>query len=81
VSASLQRTVFLLPETLIDPATVQACRETHYRVHADTPVTLHVGVPSAALAALYQARRAQSCAFITACNPLGQVLEDRVNAE
>lgn len=73
--------VFLLPDSLIDPATIQAYRETHYCVHADTPVTLHVGVASAALAALYKARRAQSCAFITACNPFGQVLDASANAE
>lgn len=76
-----ERTVFLLPETLIDPATLQAYRETHYRMRAEAPLTLRVGMASAALAALYKARRVQSCAFIMACNPLGQMLEDGANAE
>lgn len=71
----------MLPDSLIDPATRQAYCETHYRIHADTPVTLHVGVASADLAALYKARGARCCAFITACNPLGQMLEDGANAE
>lgn len=61
--------------------TVQAYRETHYRVYTDPPLTLHVGVVSALLSALYKSRRVQSCAFITAFNPLGQCVCESVNAQ
>lgn len=71
----------MLADSLMDPATVQAYRQTHYCVHANTPVILHIGVASAPLAMLYKARRAQSCAFITACNTFGQLLDACLNAE
>lgn len=61
--------------------TVQAYHETHYRVYTDLPLTLHVGVASAPLSALYKSRRVQSCAFITACNPLGQCVCESVNVQ
>jgi len=68
-------------KSVIDPATRQAYLETHYCVHGDPPMTLHVGVANEPLAAFYKAMHVNCCAFITACNPYSQKLEDSDNAE
>ena len=52
--------------------TIQAYRQTHYRVHAQPAFTLCIAQPSAELIALHQANRVQSSAFITAYNPYSQ---------
>ncbi len=71
----------MFPDSVIDTATCQAYRETHYVVHGSTPLTLQVGIANPALAVLYKAQRIDACAFITACNPFSQLLEAAVNAE
>ena len=68
-------------ESIIAPGTCQSYRETHYRVLGDMPFTLEVGIANPSLAALYKSLRVQSCAYITACNPLSQSLEASVNAD
>jgi hypothetical protein len=60
--------------------TIQAYRETHYRVSGDTPTTLQVGQFNPELAALHDARQVTGSAFVTACNPFSQSLEPEVNA-
>lgn len=65
----------------IDPATIQAYRETHYVVEGDAPMTLRVGQPSEALAALYEAAGVVSSAFVTAWNPYSRKCDDETNAE
>ena len=65
----------------IAPATIAAYRETDYWVGGDTPFTLRVGEFSPALAALHEARRVDSSAFITACNPFSRALDAAANAE
>ena len=71
----------MFPASLIDPATRQAYLQTQYHVLGDTPLTLQVGVANASLGARYKALRIESCACITACNPLSQSLEACVNAD
>jgi len=54
---------------------------THYRVHAaDAPFTLRIGAYSAALQRLQQAQDAESSAFLTAWNPLGQLAAPHLNS-
>ncbi len=65
----------------IDPATIQAYRETEYRIIGANPVVMRVGVMCAELAVLHDNHHARCSAFITACNPLGEVVGDTVNAE
>lgn len=76
--------------TAIDAATVAAYRETRYSVLVDgqwadpdgtrpDPFDLVIDQPSTALKSLYAATRHSECAFITACNPLSQVLSDEAN--
>jgi hypothetical protein len=45
------------------------------------PVTLRVGVQCPELALLHRTWRAECSAFITACNPLGKIVDDAVNAQ
>jgi hypothetical protein len=67
-------------ESSIAPETIQAYRETDYRVFSDIPVTLRIAEKNEALLGLYKANRSDSCAFVTACNPLGQQLSEAENA-
>ena len=65
---------------MIDPATVLAYQQTEYRVLGDVPAVLQVGVRCAQLAILHQQHHTDCSAFVTACNPLGELLEAPVNA-
>jgi hypothetical protein len=67
--------------TVIDPATLKAYRETEYRVLGDEPVTLRVAVACAGLALLHERYRTDCSAFLTACNPLGEIVAAAVNAQ
>ncbi|QIB67031.1 DUF3293 domain-containing protein [Kineobactrum salinum] len=64
---------------MLDAATLQAYRETHYRVQGDPEIVLRVGQPSAELALLYRAEGVSCSAFITACNPASQRLDEAAN--
>ena len=68
-------------ESAISPETVQAYRETDFRVDTDPPVVLNVQVRNPALQQLYNAHRSESCVFITACNPHGALLTDEENEQ
>lgn len=71
---------FFLSDTTIDAATIQAYRETEYRVHGDEPVTLRIGEASPALAAVHKGQRVDSSAYFTAYNPYSQALDDAASA-
>lgn len=68
-------------DSSIDAATVLAYRQTEYRVCGDSGAVLKVGVRSAQLARLHAAHQTDCSSFITACNPLGAVLDESVNAQ
>ncbi len=65
----------------VDAATVRAYEQTEYRVLGDASIVLRVGKACADLALLHEQHQTQCSAFVTACNPLGDVLDDTVNAE
>ena len=67
-------------ESSIASETIQAYRETDYRVFSDTPVTLRIAVKNEALLGLYKTNRSDSGTFVTACNPLGQQFSEAENA-
>lgn len=71
----------MLFESVIDADTVQAFRETEYSVQGDEPFTLRVGETCPALAAAHKRHRVDCSAYITACNPFSQILDDEANAE
>ena len=68
-------------QTTLDAALIEAYRETEYRVASDQPFTLRIGEVSAELQALQSRRRAEPCAYITACNPFSRVVSPSENAE
>ena len=73
--------VVLFSGSNIDSDTIQAYLETEYHIHDGTTAILRVGVVCPQLAALHQAHGVDCSAFITACNPLSQLLDDAANAE
>ena len=68
-------------ESIIYAETVQAYRETDYKTQGDEPFTLRVGEPCPALAAAHRRRRVDCSAYMTACNPFSQLLDEQANAE
>ena len=65
----------------IDPETLQAYRETDYRILEGRPITLHVNVVCPELVLLHARYQVRCSAFITACNPLGRRTAAAVNAQ
>lgn len=75
------RRASLLSPSIIDSATVQAYRETEYRVFAEAGFTLRVGQASAELLSAHKRHKTQCSAFLTACNPFSQAFDATTNAE
>ncbi len=67
--------------SLISTDTIQAYRETDYCVSGDLPLVLRINEYNKSLASLYKVNRANCCCYITACNPLGQIISDASNAD
>ena len=67
-------------DSKIDPGTIRAYLETEYHVHGQPTVIMQVGVGCASLIELNQAQGTNSSAFITACNPFSEALDDSGNA-
>jgi Protein of unknown function (DUF3293) len=65
--------------TLISAATLDAYRQTDYRLLGGAALTLRVDLHSAGLAALHAQYAVAYSAFITACNPRGERHEAAVN--
>ena len=68
-------------ESIINAGTVQAFRETEYRVHGDERFSLIAGETCPPLAAAHKRYRVDCSAYITACKPFSQILDDEPNAE
>lgn len=58
---------------------VNAYETAEYHVETEPPIVLRVNEPNAALVELLATRSVSSCAFITACNPFGQLLPTEEN--
>ncbi len=67
--------------SLIPPCTIQAYRETDYRVSGDLPLVLRINEFNKPLSALYKVNRANCCCYITACNPLSHIINNASNAD
>jgi hypothetical protein len=65
----------------IDAETLQAYRETDYRVLEGLPTTLHVDAPCPELLLLHARYQARCSAFITACNPRGRRAAAALNTQ
>jgi hypothetical protein len=69
----------LYEDSQIPRATIQAYLETEYRVYGASPTVLRVGVANPALAGIHLAYDVGCSAFVTACNPFSQALDDAEN--
>jgi hypothetical protein len=72
---------FLFSDSVIDPATIQAYLETHYRLHGETPFVLQIGQASLDLLSLYARHKVDCAAFLTACNPFSRAVSESENRE
>ena len=70
-----------MPESAISLSLIEAYLAAHYRVDAELPFTLRVGVFSKPLALLFQRHQCDCAAYLTACNPFGQDVGQIENAE
>lgn len=70
-----------LTDKSLPPDLVAAYAQTEYWVNGDKPTILRVGVVSEDLAAMHLANGVVCSAFITACNPWSQALDEEANAE
>ncbi|MFP3589312.1 DUF3293 domain-containing protein, partial [Paraburkholderia sp. SIMBA_055] len=52
-----------------------------YQVHGSTPALLKIGEGNATLAEIHRLNGVESSAFVTACNPFSEPLDDAANAE
>ena len=64
----------------INPDTLRAYEETHYRVLGNAPATLRIGVPNRELAELHRACGVDCSAFVTAANPFSTLTDADANA-
>ena len=67
--------------TTIPSTTVEAYRQTEYRVYGEPAFTLRIGQPSPQFLALQHAHQVQCSAFVTACNPYSQPLQSGENQQ
>ena len=64
----------------IPPQMIAAYEAAEYRIEADPPIVLRIGQMSEPLAGLMVDKNMKSAAFLTACNPHGQMLGAADNA-
>ncbi len=68
-------------ESLISPETIQAYLETEFRVFVSDVVVLKIAEKNEELVGLFKDHRSEACAFITAYNPLGELLSAEQNSD
>ena len=69
----------MFQDSVIAQSSIQAYLDTNYHVHGAMPLTLKVGIANAGLAALHKTHSVESSAYVTACNPFSQALDDSAN--
>ena len=71
----------LINSSVISPETIQAYRETEFRVFSEASFVLKIFEKCEDLMSFYKKHRSETCAFITACNPLGELLGNEQNSD
>lgn len=71
----------MINSSLISPETIQAYRETEFRVFSEASLVLKISEKCEDLMGLYKTHRSETCAFITACNPLGELISNEQNSD
>ncbi len=75
------RRAFLFSDSIIDPATIQAYLETHYRVRGEAPFVLQIGQVSPDLLSLYRRHNVDCAAFLTGWNPFSREVSEAENRD
>lgn len=70
-----------MTDSTVDPATIEAYRETEYRVSGEDGFVLRVGERSSPLMDVYQRCGVHCGAYLTACNPGSVMLAPKVNRQ
>jgi len=68
-------------ESLISVETIQAYRETEFRVFVEGVMVLKISEKNEELVALLKCHRSEACAFVTAYNPFGELLSHEQNTD
>lgn len=71
----------MFSDSPIGGALVQIYLDTDYHVQADPPFVLKVGEANLALAQLYAEHHVNCAAYLTACNPISQIVDGLDNGE
>lgn len=71
----------MINSSVISPETIQAYRETEFRVFSEASLVLKIFEKCEDLMSLYKMHQSETCAFITACNPLGELLSNEQNSD
>ena len=71
----------MINSSVISPETIQAYRETEFRVFSEVSLVLKIFEKCEDLMSLYKTHQSETCAFITACNPLGELLSNEQNSD
>ena len=69
----------MFQDSVIAQSSIQAYLETNYYVRGAMPLTLNIGVANPGLVALHTSHSVESSAYVTACNPFSQTLDDSTN--
>lgn len=71
----------MINSSVISSETIQAYRETEFRVFSEASFVLKIFEKCEDLMGLYKKHRSETSAFITACNPLGGLLSNEKNSD
>lgn len=71
----------MINSSVISPETIQAYRETEFRVFSEASFVLKIFEKCEDLMGLYKTHQSETCAFITACNPLGELISNEQNSD
>lgn len=71
----------MINSSVISPETIQAYHETEFRVFSEASLVLKIFEKCEDLMSLYKTHQSETCAFITACNPLGELLSNEQNSD
>jgi len=71
----------LFIDSTIPPETIQAYKETEFRVFTTSTLVLRISEINDQLINLYKSTGSKNCTFVTACNPFGQLMSNSQNLE
>ena len=77
---TLSESILLIHST-ISPETIQAYKETEFRVFTTNTLVLKISEANSELINLYKSTGSENCTFVTACNPFGELVSESRNLD